>query len=200
MARLRAALRGGTSQASGDGGGSKAASATSAASDNGSDGDSSVQATETYKTQWAKHLSGRSGWHGLHTRTSNIMVMLMNIGCVTYYIDLEPNRVSGELLTYALTRNFDLESQLHPLVELDAIHADSEVLGAFNFGVEAKATADGDGARVIVWAKRGLRITAPLRKRERGTDTAHGEELAEDEEDEHNIEDAIGLIIQGRRI
>ena len=70
VARLRAALRGGTSQASGDGGGSKAASATSAASDNGSDGDSSVQATDTYKTQWAKHLSGRSGWHGLHTRTS----------------------------------------------------------------------------------------------------------------------------------
>ena len=150
-------------------------------------------ATEAYKTQWAKHLSGRIGWHGLYTRTRKIVVLLMNNGCVTYYIDLEPNRVSGEELTYALTRNFDLESQLHPLVELDAIHADSEVLGAFNFGVEAKATADGDGARVIVWAERGLRITAPLRKRKRGTDTAHGEELAEDEEDTQILEDIVGL-------
>ena len=97
------------------------------------------------------------------------MVMLMNNGCVTYCIVLELNRVSGELLTYALTRNFDMESQLHPLVDPDAIHADSVVLGAFNFGVEAKATADGDGARVIVCAERGLRITAPLRKRKRGT-------------------------------
>ena len=40
-------------------------------------------ATASYKTQWAKHLSGRSGWHCLNTRTRKIMVLLMNNGCVT---------------------------------------------------------------------------------------------------------------------
>ncbi|MEC9336786.1 MAG: hypothetical protein VYC68_04710, partial [Candidatus Thermoplasmatota archaeon] len=63
-------------------------------------------------TQWAKNLAGRSGWHGLETNTKRMMMMLMCNGGVTYYIDLEPNRVEPGVLSYALTCDFDLETSL----------------------------------------------------------------------------------------
>ena len=116
-----------------------------------------------------------------------MMMMLVCNGGVTYFIDLEPNRVGPHDVSYALTPHdvryaltcdFDLESQLRPLADLDAIHSDHEVRGAYSFEVEAKATAHGDGARsgVIVWPARGVSITAPLPKPKRRTETAHGEE------------------------
>ncbi len=80
------------------------------------------------------------------------------------------------------------ESQVDPRAGRDAIHADSEVRGAYRFYGEGGF----DGARVVVGAERGDGIEAALRMRIRGTDTAHGEELAEHEEDEHIMEDIIG--------
>ena len=145
-----------------------------------------------YTTQWAANLAGRCGWHGLQTNTCKMMVVLMSNGGVTYYIDLEPNRVAPDVVSYALTCDFDLGSQLHPLADLDAQHADRDVRGAYTFEVEAKATADGNGARVIVWPARGCRITAPLPKPKRRTDTAQGEECDTDEEEEKIMEDVLG--------
>ena len=116
-------------------------------------------------------MSGRNGWHGIRTNTRIIMVMLMNNGYVTYYNDLEPNRVSPYCVRYSLECDFDLQSQLPPLADLDAIIADIEVLGTYKFEVESEATAHG----VSVWPARGVCVKAPLPMPKRGTDTAHGE-------------------------
>jgi len=84
-------------------------------------------------TQWAKNLAGRSGWHGLETNTKRMMMMLMCNGGVTYYIDLEPNRVEPGVLSYALTCDFDLETSLALQTRTPSLHLGRTASGAERF-------------------------------------------------------------------
>ncbi len=151
------------------------------------------------RTQWANNLSGRCGWHGFQTNSNKFMIFLVCNGRVTYYIDLEPNRLDQAHVRYALMDDFDLEAQLHLLTDLENAHPDDEVRGTFSFEVEGQAchAAHGHGARhgIIVKPVRGTHITAPLPKPARGCnkqDDAEGEE--EQDEDEVTImEDILGV-------
>ena len=82
---------------------------------------------------------------------------------------------------------------MHPLSRLEDPHPDSDVLGAFGFEVEAKATARGDGARhgVTVAPVRGFRITDPLPRPKRADNMAAEEDVDDDAEEENTIEDIV---------
>ena len=112
-------------------------------------------------------------------------------GGVTYYIDLEPNRVGQPDVRYELTGDFDLVGQLHSLAVLDAVHPDHEVRGVYSFEVEAKAAAHGNGARncVIVWPARGFRVTEPLPRPKKSSQEV--DEDIDPEEEEQITEDIL---------
>ena len=119
------------------------------------------------------------------------MIFLMCNGGITYYIDLEPNRVGQPDVRYELTGDFDLVGQLHSLAVLDAVHPDHEVRGVYSFEVEAKAAAHGDGARscVIVWPARGFRVTEPLPRPKKSSQEV--DEDIDPEEEEQITEDIL---------
>ena len=147
-------------------------------------------------TQWAANLAGRCGWHGLQTNASKMMFLLMSNGGVAYYIDMEPNRVeTPHDVRYALTDDFDLVGQLHPLADLEATYPDCLVRGTFVFQVNSKIADPTHGVggqkSILVWPDRGSRITAPLPKSKRNKEPGKDEDVEIDEEEEEDIVDDI---------
>ena len=63
----------------------------------------------------------------------NMMMMLMCNGGVTYYIDLEPNRVGPDVVSYALTCDFDLETSLALQTRTPSLHLGRAASGAERF-------------------------------------------------------------------
>ena len=103
-----------------------------------------AETTAQFKTEWAANFAGRTGWHGIQTTTDKMMFFLAWHHGKTFFIDLEPNRVTGHDVSYALTQDFDLVGQLKPLSSLDAAITDDVVKGrTFRFDVHTTPTTGG---------------------------------------------------------
>ena len=139
-----------------------------------------VETTTQFKTVWVANFAGRTGWHGINTTTDKMMFFLVCHHGKTFFIDLEPYRVTGDDVSYAFTQDFDLVRQLKPLSSLDAAITDDVVMGrAFRFEVGTTPTTGG----LLIKPIKSCRITGPLPKAKRGA------KEEEDEEDEDCLED-----------
>ena len=120
---------------------------------------------EAPNTDWTKLLVGRTGWHGILTKTGFRMFWLQRHRGTPYIVDLEAWRKPDG---YFISKDFDLLEHLKPLSSLALFHA-RQVL---RLRVVDSASPEPHG--VYLQIDKYQKVTQPLRQRKAKGQT-HGE-------------------------
>jgi hypothetical protein len=129
------------------------------------------------RTEWARNLRNRTGWHGLKTINGVIIVFLIVLHRRTHYVNLGNRASVGGVPRCLLEADFRIADLIHELAHLEELLGD-DVTKTWEFTVKGTA-AGADGVRISV--DRLSVIKEPVRKPPK---QATGEDASDEDEAE----------------